>query len=238
MNALLKPFNVFLRLESTAGLLLFLMAIIAIVIANTTYADAYHHFFEQPVALSFQTHVFTKSVLFWINDIFMALFFLLVGLEIKNEMIDGALNTAKKAALPAIAAIGGMFVPALIYVLINHSIAAYLQGWAIPTATDIAFSLAILSLFGKRIPIGLKIFLTALAIFDDIGAILIIAVYYHSHISLYIVGVVACLLITFLLNITRCYYFFLYALLGIALWICLYQSGIHPTITGVFIRYF
>src|SRR3990167_307633 len=162
----------FIKLESGSGIFLFLAALLAMIIDNTAFAHYYDAFFHMPLSISVAQFKLEKPMLSWINDGFMSLFFLLVGLEIKREMLGGELNSLSKAILPLIAAIGGMVVPAAIYLFINWHNPADMRGWAIPVATDTAFSLGVLALLGRKIPVSVKIFLTALAIFDDIGAIL------------------------------------------------------------------
>ena len=182
-------------------------------------------------------HTLTKPLITWINDGLMTIFFLLVGLEVKREILSGELNSIKKCVLPAIAAVGGMLVPALIYVVFNWGDARALQGWAIPVATDIAFSLGILALLGNaRVPVALKMFLTALAIFDDIGAIIVIAIFYTSHISLWLL-LIALALITllFILNYFNVRYVSVYLAIGFLLWLCVLNSGVHATLAGVII---
>ena len=169
-----KPFKEFFKLESASGLVLLFSAAIALVISNSEYANIYFETLNKYVSLGVSSFKLKLSVLHWINDVLMTIFFFLVSLEIKREMVQGELSNPKQALLPIIGAVGGMIVPALIYVLININSPETLKGWAIPSATDIAFSLGVLSLLGKRVPISLKIFLTALAIIDDLGAIVII----------------------------------------------------------------
>lgn len=217
----LKPI---LQLESTSGILLMLATLIALICANT------------PIA-AMQEKLLNQS-LFWINDGLMAVFFLAVTLELKREFIAGELSPVSRVILPLAAALGGMLVPVLIYIAINYANPIGLKGWAIPVATDIAFALGVLSLFGKRVPKGLKLYLLALAIFDDLGAICIIAIFYTSHISyllLFRVGVLVYIL--FLFNRLRVYSLIPYLLLGGWLWLMLVPSGIHPTLAGVFLGF-
>jgi NhaA family Na+:H+ antiporter len=219
-----KAFRHFAALESSGGIVLFFAALFAVVLDNSPWAAHYQAYFGSP--------------LLWINDGLMALFFLLIGLEIKREMMEGELNSLSKSLLPAIAALGGMLVPALFYVGFNYSNSHALSGWAIPTATDIAFSLAILSLLGKRIPTGLKVFLMALAIFDDIGAIIIIAIFYTHDISILLLissGFLAGLL--FLLNRMRVMNYVPYLLIGAVLWFCVLKSGVHATLAGIIVAF-
>ena len=233
--------NVFLRMEASGGILLGIAAIIALVIANTPLYALYDHilhevyfrigFDEKGGSFDFEIK---KSVLHWINDGFMAIFFFLVGLELKREVKSGELSTRSRAILPAIAAVGGMIVPALIYYYINMDHPENLNGWAIPAATDIAFALGVLGLLGSRAPVRLKILLTAIAVIDDLGAILIIAFFYTSNLQLepLAFGAVA-LLGLLILNLRGVVRIAPYIILGIILWIAVLQSGIHATLAGV-----
>lgn len=228
----------FIKLESSGGIILFLAAMFAIIIANSPLHRLYHHFFELPFTVELGMLKLSKPFLLWINDGLMAIFFLLVGLEIKREFLEGELNSLEKAALPAIAALGGMLVPAVIYVAFNWGQYPGLKGWAIPTATDIAFSLGILSLLRTRIPVSLKIFLTALAIFDDIGAIVIIAIFYTKTISVPLLGLAALLIvILWVLNRARVVSFVPYFLVGFILWVCVLKSGVHATLAGIVLAF-
>lgn len=217
----------FLKLESSSGILLFLAALIALILSNSPWADLYHLFFAEPIFVG-------RSLEFWINDGLMTLFFFMVTLELKREFLKGELSSVSKALLPGIAALGGMIIPAVIYCLVNISHPETLKGWAIPVATDIAFALGVLALFGKKIPLPLKIFLMALAIFDDVGAIIIIAIFHTKSMSF-----ISCLLslftmfILFLLNFFGVKRLVPYGLLGILLWVFVFNSGLHPTISGV-----
>ena len=224
----------FIQLESFAGILLFFTAVIAIVLSNTSLASSYHSFFNLPVSFTFGAFTLAKPLLLWVNDGLMAVFFLLVGCEIKREVIEGELSSLSRVSLPGIAAIGGMVVPALFYVMFNHGDPTALKGWAIPTATDIAFALGILSLLGKRVPLSLKVFLTALAIFDDVGAVLIIAIYYTAHISVtMLVFAGLCIALMALMHFFKVVKIFPYILVGIVLWFCVLKSGVHATLAGV-----
>lgn len=216
----------FLRQESSGGIILMFCAAIALVVANSALAGVYFHTLHFDVA--------GLSVQHWINDALMALFFLLVGLEIKREFLDGELATWSRRALPGIAAAGGMAVPALIYVAININSPGTMRGWAIPAATDIAFALGVLSLLGSRAPVSLKLFLTALAILDDLGAVLIIAFFYTADLSLmYLALSGATLAVLFALNRFRVFNLLPYLILGVALWYFVLQSGVHATLAGV-----
>jgi NhaA family Na+:H+ antiporter len=216
----------FLSHEAAGGIVLMIAALLAVVIANSPASSAYFGVLK--------TYVLGLSVLHWINDGLMAMFFLLVGLEIKREMIDGELSTWSRRALPGIAAIGGMIVPALIYVGFNWGNGQTLRGWAIPAATDIAFALGVLSLLGSRVPVSLKLFLTALAILDDLGAVAIIAVFYAGDLQLStLAGAGVTLLLLTGLNLARCQRLWPYLGLGIVLWYLMLQSGVHATLAGV-----
>jgi Na+:H+ antiporter, NhaA family len=228
------PFKWFFQLEAASGLTLLIAAIIALIISNSNFADVYFQVLEQYIFIGINDFGLKLSVHHWINDALMAIFFFFVTLEIKREFIQGELSNIKKALLPMIAAVGGMVVPALFYIIINYGNNETMNGWAIPSATDIAFSLGILSLLGSRVPISLKIFLTALAIIDDLGAILIIAFFYSgdlsiSYLSLLLLSYI-CLLILNKFGVKK---FLPYFIIGIFMWFFTYKSGIHATIAGV-----
>ncbi|PIZ05197.1 MAG: Na+/H+ antiporter NhaA [Gammaproteobacteria bacterium CG_4_10_14_0_8_um_filter_38_16] len=217
----------FINLESSSGLILFFAAIAAMILDNTPLSHYYNAFKSAPAAMLL------------INDGCMSLFFLLVGLEIKRELLQGELNTFSKVLLPAVSAIGGMIFPAAIYLYFNWHHTLAMRGWAIPTATDIAFSLGILSLLGNRIPASLKIFLMALAIFDDIGAIIVIAFFYTTHIALLFLFLsLGLVFILALLNYFNVKKLTIYACVGLLLWFCILKSGVHPTIAGVILALF
>ena len=229
-----KPFKWFFQLEAASGLVLLIAAIIALIISNSSLSQLYFHSLEQYIFIGINNFGLKLSVHHWINDALMAIFFFFVTLEIKREFIRGELSNLKKAMLPIIAAIGGMVVPALFYIYINFGNSETLNGWAIPSATDIAFSLGILSLLGSRVPISLKIFLTALAIIDDLGAILIIAFFYSGDLS---ISYLSLILISYLSLLTLNKFgikkFMPYLIIGIFMWFFTYKSGIHATIAGV-----
>jgi len=229
----------FLKLGSAGGILLMIAAALAIILANSPLANIYTSFIDLPVSVKVGSFKIAKPLLLWINDGFMSLFFLLVGLELKREMLEGELSTPANIALPALGALGGMLVPAGIYVAFNFNNPAAISGWAIPTATDIAFALGILSLLGSRVPISLKIFLTSLAIFDDIGAVLIIAIFYTANISfsaLAFVGI--CLLVLFYFNKRGFTEKMPYFAVGLIMWVALLKSGVHATLAGVLLALF
>ncbi|MFZ5790544.1 MAG: Na+/H+ antiporter NhaA [Pseudomonadota bacterium] len=224
----------FLRLESSAGLLLLAAALLALVASNTPLESLYGAFLGIPVEIRVGALHLDKPLLLWINDGLMAVFFLLVGLEIKRELVEGELSTPAQAALPVAAALGGMAVPAAIYLAMNWADPVARAGWAIPSATDIAFAIGVLTLLGPRIPQSLKVFLLALAIIDDLGAIVIIALFYSGDLALssLLFGSVAFagLLLLNLMGVRR---IAPYALLGIVLWVCVLKSGVHATLAGV-----
>ncbi|MDC3383296.1 Na+/H+ antiporter NhaA [Candidatus Pelagibacter ubique] len=229
-----KPFKWFFQLEAASGLVLLIAAIIALVISNSSLSNLYFDTLNQYLFIGINDFGLKLSVHHWINDLLMAIFFFFVTLEIKREFIQGELSNLKKALLPIIGAVGGMVVPALVYVFINLGNSETLNGWAIPSATDIAFSLGILSLLGSRVPISLKIFLTALAIIDDLGAILIIAFFYSGDLS---ISYLSLILISYILLLTLNKFgvkkFIPYLIIGAFMWFFTYKSGIHATIAGV-----
>ena len=229
-----KPFKWFFQLEAASGLILLIAAIFALIVSNSNFSDLYFSTLNQYLFIGINEFGLKLSVHHWINDLLMAVFFFFVTLEIKREFIQGELSNIKKAMLPIIAAIGGMVVPALFYIGINFGNLETLQGWAIPSATDIAFSLGILSLLGSRVPISLKIFLTALAIIDDLGAILIIAFFYSGDLSIsYLSLILISYIFLLILNKLGVKKFIPYLLVGTFMWFFTYKSGIHATIAGV-----
>ncbi len=229
-----KPFKWFFKLEAASGLVLLFAAIAALIVSNTGLNQFYISTLESYFSIGFGKFTIKLSVIHWINDVLMAIFFFLVSLEIKREFIQGELSNPKQALLPIIGAVGGMLVPALIYIAINYSDSETLRGWAIPSATDIAFSLGVLSLLGKRVPISLKVFLTALAIIDDLGAIVIIAFFYSGNVqSFYLLLMLMCVIILIALNKFSIRNFIPYLIVGVFLWEFTHQSGIHATIAGV-----
>jgi NhaA family Na+:H+ antiporter len=231
----LSPFDRFLKRQSSSGILLLVAAIIAMLWSNSSYADMYFDFWDYELSIGQGIFSISEPLRFWVNDGLMALFFFVVGLEIKREVMAGELSTIKDLIMPLMAAVGGMLIPAIIFLVVvgNTEMA---QGWAIPMATDIAFSLGILSLLGSRVPIGLKVFLTALAIIDDIGAILIIAFFYSSDIHWIYLQVAAGLLVLLLIfNYFNLRIITYYIIVGIFVWFCFLKSGVHPTVAGVLI---
>ncbi|MDA7444462.1 Na+/H+ antiporter NhaA [Candidatus Pelagibacter ubique] len=229
-----KPFKWFFQLEAASGLVLLIAAIIALVISNSSLSNLYFDTLNQYLFIGINDFGLKLSIHHWINDLLMAIFFFFVTLEIKREFIQGELSNLKKALLPIIGAVGGMVVPALVYVFINLDNFETLNGWAIPSATDIAFSLGILSLLGSRVPISLKVFLTALAIIDDLGAILIIAFFYSGDLN---ISYLSLILISYILLLTLNKFgvkkFIPYLIIGSFMWFFTYKSGIHATIAGV-----
>lgn len=229
----------YLKKESTSGLLLLLVTIIALVLRNSSFGSEYDAFLHIPIEFRVGDILdINKPIILWINDGLMAVFFLLIGLEIKRELIAGHLSSPQKIALPAIAALGGMLFPAIIFIAFNFGDDFALQGWAIPTATDIAFALGILSLLGKRIPTSLKIFLMALAIFDDLGAILIIAFFYTHDLSFHAISMAGvCILALVVLNRFQVTRLGFYWILGIVLWVFVLKSGVHATLAGIIVAF-
>ncbi len=229
-----SPFRWFFKLEAASGLVLLFAAIAALIISNSYLSDLYFSTLNKYLFLGINNFGLKLSVIHWINDALMAIFFFFVTLEIKREFLQGELSNIKQALLPIIAAVGGMVVPALIYVFINLGDTATLNGWAIPSATDIAFSLGVLSLLGKRVPLSLKVFLTALAIIDDLGAIVIIALFYSGDLSVkYLTLMLLAFIILLIINKFNIKKFFPYLLVGLFLWDFTHNSGIHATIAGV-----
>ncbi len=229
-----KPFKWFFKLEAASGLVLLFAAIIALIISNSNLSELYFSTLEKYLFLGINDFGLKLSVIHWINDALMAIFFFFVTLEIKREFLQGELSNIKQALLPIIAAVGGMVVPALIYIFINLGDTQTLNGWAIPSATDIAFSLGVLSLLGKRVPLSLKVFLTALAIIDDLGAIVIIALFYSGDLSIkYLSLMLLAFIILLLINKFNIKKFLPYLLVGLLLWDFTHNSGIHATIAGV-----
>jgi len=228
-----KVINVF-KGESGLGIILIVVTILALMLANSPFSGFYTSFLNTPIEVRFGDLHIAKPLLLWVNDGLMAVFFFLVGLEVKREILEGSLSSISKATLPIIAAIGGMVMPAIIYILFNYGDEVALRGWAIPTATDIAFALGVLALLGNRVPTSLKVFLMALAVIDDLGAIIIIALFYTSDLSIVslsfaLVGI-AGLLILNIMNVNKKMFYFLF---GLILWVSVLKSGVHATLAGV-----
>jgi len=229
-----SPFKWFFKLEAASGLVLLISAILALIISNSDLSNLYFETLNKYLFIGINNFGLKLSVLHWINDALMAIFFFFVTLEIKREFLQGELSNIKQALLPIIAAVGGMVVPALFYVVINFGDPETINGWAIPSATDIAFSLGVLSLLGKRVPLSLKVFLTALAIIDDLGAILIIALFYSGDLNvMYLSLMLVAFIILLVINKFNIKVFFPYLLIGLLLWDFTHNSGIHATIAGV-----
>ncbi len=229
-----KPFKWFFKLEAASGLVLLISAILALIISNSSLSSLYFETLNKYLFIGINNFGLKLSVLHWINDALMAIFFFFVTLEIKREFLQGELSNIKQALLPIIAAVGGMVVPALFYVVINFGDPETINGWAIPSATDIAFSLGVLSLLGKRVPLSLKVFLTALAIIDDLGAILIIALFYSGDLNvMYLSLMLVAFVVLLIINKFNIKVFFPYLLIGLLLWDFTHNSGIHATIAGV-----
>ena len=234
INYITSPFKWFFKLEAASGILLLISAIAALIVSNSELSSYYFNTLNEYLFIGVNNFGLKLSVLHWINDALMAIFFFFVTLEIKREFLQGELSSLKQAMLPIIGAIGGMLVPALIYIYINFENPNTLNGWAIPSATDIAFSIGILSLLGSRVPISLKVFLTALAIIDDLGAIVIIAFFYSGDLSIkYLLLMLITFILLLVLNRFSIKKFTPYLILGIFLWFFTYKSGVHATIAGV-----
>ena len=229
----------FLQKESTGGLLIIAAAILAMLAENSPLKSLYDAWLSTPVGFQFGAFLLNKPLLLWINDGLMAVFFFLIGLEIKREFLEGELSDRSRVVLPAIAAVGGMAMPALVYVAFNHDDPAALSAWAIPTATDIDFALGVLSLLGSRVPNSLKLFLLTLAVIDDLGAIIIIAIFYSGDLSMMSLLVAAGALVALLLlNRRGIVRIAPYILIGVVLWVAVLKSGVHATLAGVVLAFF
>lgn len=235
----MEKIKAFFELEAAGGIVLAIAAIIAMVVANSPLHDLYHAFIHAPVVVQIGQFEIAKDAHHWINDGLMAIFFFLVGLELKREALIGELSDIRQIILPALCAVGGMIIPALVYAAFNHGNAHNMAGWAIPTATDIAFALGVLSLLGSRVPNALKVFLVSIAIFDDLGAIVIIALFYTGGLSMVSLGIaLACLPFLFLLNRMNVVRLTPYLLIGLVMWSALLKSGVHATLAGVALAFF
>ena len=239
VDNVLKPLHDFLRLEAAGGLVLMVAAVLALVVANSPLAPYYAKLLDLPLEIRIGTFGIAKPLLLWINDGLMAVFFFLVGMELKREVVEGHLSSLRQASLPAFAAVGGMLGPAAFYAAFNWGDPVAMRGWAIPTATDIAFSLGVLSLLGKRVPTALKAFLLSVAIFDDLGAIVVIALFYTAELSLLSLVISAVLILGLAclnrLGVTRPAAYFL---IGVPLWVAVLKSGVHATLAGVVLAMF
>ena len=224
----------FIKKDSSSGILLIIVTILALILQNSGLSSAYTGFLHTPVEIRFGALHIAKPLLLWVNDGLMAIFFFVIGLEVKREVMEGHLSSLSQITLPGIAAIGGMIVPALVFIAFNNGAEFAMNGWAIPTATDIAFALGILSLLGNRVPVSLKIFLMALAIIDDLGAIVIIALFYTSELSTMSISIAgAALVVLFIMNRLNVARQAAYILVGIILWVSVLKSGVHATLAGV-----
>lgn len=237
MKYITDPFERFFRLETSSSILLLFFAIVALAVANTPLSDLYHQVLHYDITLGIADGTVSKPIILWINDGLMAVFFFVIGLEIKREVMVGELSDFRKATLPIFAAVGGMVVPVVVFLLLNNNTETR-EGWAIPMATDIAFTLGILKLLGNRVPYGLKVFLTAFAIADDLGAIIIIALFYGSafkwNLLIIALALIVALIILCKLNLYSKYFFFL---VGLAVWFLFLKSGIHATVAGVLMAF-
>jgi Na+:H+ antiporter, NhaA family len=233
---LISSIRRFIASESAGGVVLALAAVVALIVSNSPLAPLYRQFIEMrgELRIAGDWLVLSKPLLLWVNDLWMAVFFFVVGLEIKREVLAGELASVRQASLPAAAALGGMIVPALIYIALNHADAVALRGWAIPTATDIAFALGILMLLGSRVPASLKVFLTAVAIIDDLGAIVVIALFYTAQLSpAMLLAAGGGIVLLFAMNRARVMHIGPYAVVGLVIWVCVLKSGVHATLAGV-----
>lgn len=224
----------FIKKESSAGILLIIVTILALSLQNSFFTNFYTSFLHTPVEIRFGHLHIAKPLLLWVNDGLMAVFFFVIGLEVKREVMEGHLSSLKQITLPGIAAVGGMLIPALVFIAFNRGESFAMNGWAIPTATDIAFALGILSILGKRVPVSLKIFLMALAIIDDLGAIIIIALFYTSELSTLSISIAGVsLLLLFIMNRMDIAIKSAYIVVGLVLWVSVLKSGVHATLAGV-----
>ena len=234
---ILSPFQKFVEIESFSGILLLIATIIAIVWANSPFGDSYQSIWQYKIGFTTENFELNKPLILWINDGLMAIFFFLIGLEIKREFLIGELNSIKKISFPIFGALGGMLVPVFLFLVLNQN-PETVRGWGIPMATDIAFSLAILKLLGDRVPLSLKLFLTAFAIVDDIGAVLVIAIFYSGSINTSLLFIALILLgILYALSFKGYYSKFLNIAFGIIIWILFLKSGIHPTLAGILLAF-
>jgi Na+:H+ antiporter, NhaA family len=236
-NNILSPFQKFVKIESFSGILLLLATILALVWANSPLSESYTELWQYKFGFSIPSFELNKPLILWINDGFMAIFFFLIGLEIKREFLIGELNSAKKIAFPLVGAIGGMVIPVVFYIFLNNNPETF-RGWGIPMATDIAFSLAILKVLGNKAPLSLKVFLTAFAIVDDLGAVIVIALFYSGTIKMSLLLIALILLgILYFLSYRGFYSKFVMIVLGIVIWTLFLKSGIHPTLAGVLLAF-
>jgi len=233
----LTPFQKFVKIESFSGILLMIATLVALVWANSRFGDSYQSLWQFKIGFTTESFELNKPLILWINDGLMAIFFFLIGLEIKRELLIGELNSLKKIAFPLFGALGGMLVPVLLFLVLNQH-PETLKGWGIPMATDIAFSLAILKLLGNRVPLSLKIFLTAFAIVDDIGAVLVIALFYSGNINIgLLIAALLLLSILYIFSFKGYYSKFLLVFFGVIIWALFLKSGIHPTVAGILLAF-
>lgn len=233
----LNPVQKFINAESFSGILLFFVTLLALVLSNSPLKNSFDSIWQYEIGIQSEGFSLVKPLILWINDGLMAIFFFLIGLEIKRELLLGELNSVKKASLPVIAAVGGMLIPVLFYIVLNNN-SETANGWGIPMATDIAFTLAVLKILGKRVPLSLKIFLTAFAIIDDIGAVMIIAFFYSGNISWNLLLIAIILLsVLYILSYLKIHSKFLLLIFGIIIWVLFLKSGIHPTIAGILLAF-
>ena len=234
---LITPFQKFVRIESLSGILLFGATLVAVILANSPLSERFQSIWQYKIGFGTSGFALVKPLILWINDGLMAIFFFLIGLEIKRELLIGELNTLKKATFPLFAAIGGMILPVALFLILNKN-PENSHAWGIPMATDIAFSLAILTILGKRVPLGLKVFLTAFAIVDDLGAVIVIALFYSESIQWALMAIALVMLaILFFLSYRRIYAKWVILLFGIVIWVLFLKAGIHPTIAGVLLAF-
>ncbi|PWK18320.1 Na+/H+ antiporter NhaA [Xanthomarina spongicola] len=233
----LTPFQKFVKIQSLSGILLLLTTIIALVWANSSFGNIYRELWQYDIGIVTDSFEFKKPLILWINDGLMAVFFFLIGLEIKRELMIGELNSMKKIAFPLVGALGGMLVPVVLFLVLNQN-PETTKGWGIPMATDIAFSLAVLNVLGKRVPLSLKIFLTAFAIVDDIGAVLVIALFYSGTINISMLFIAICMLaVLYLFSFKGFYSKYVFFFFGTVIWFLFLNSGIHPTVAGILMAF-
>jgi len=239
MKNITRSLKSFIQLETTSSVILIVVSVIGLIWANSAFGDSYQEFWNHKFTIGFAdtNYHLSKPLILWINDGLMAVFFFVIGLEIKREVFVGELTTLRKASLPIFAAVGGMLFPVIIFLLLNNGKEG-IEGWGIPMATDIAFTLGVLKLLGKRVPVGLKIFLTAFAIIDDIGAVLVIAVFYSAGIQWSLIGIsILLILLLAILNYKKYYSKYFYLTIGFIVWLLFLKSGVHPTIAGVLMAF-
>ncbi|MET2985555.1 Na+/H+ antiporter NhaA [Aureibaculum conchae] len=236
-KVLLTPFQKFVKIESFSGILLLLATIIALVWANSSFGSYYQALWQYKLGFTSESFELSKPLILWVNDGLMAIFFFLIGLEIKREFLIGELNSVKKLAFPLFGAVGGVVIPVILYLILNQN-PETIKGWGIPMATDIAFALAVLNVLGNRVPLSLKVFLTAFAIVDDIAAVLVIAIFYSSGINIVMLIVAALLLgVLYFLSYRGFYSKFILISLGAIIWVLFLKSGVHPTLAGILLAF-